>query len=130
MNERRSVARQKSFLQGRIFFNNRRTSLDCLIRDISERGARLKFSSMVSTPDVVELHIPSKEESYRAKVQWRNGDEVGVCFGADESAPMLAPGMPQPDLSVRVHQLEHELAVLQRKFNELLATVRHLQGAD
>jgi hypothetical protein len=130
MNERRSVARHKSFLQGRIFFNNRRTSLDCLIRDISEHGARLKFSGMVSTPDLIELHIPSKEESYRAKVQWRNGDEIGVCFGAEESTPTLAPGMPQQDLSVRVHKLEHELAVLQRRFSELLATVRHLQGAD
>jgi PilZ domain len=130
MNERRLVARQRSFLQGRIFFNNRRTSLDCLIRDVSEHGARLKFSGMVSTPDVIELHIPSKEESYRAKVQWRNGDEIGVCFDADESEPMLAPGLPQPDLSARVHKLEHELALLQRKFNELQAIVRHLQGAD
>ena len=52
MTERRSVSRQKSFLQGRIFFNNRRTSVDCLIRDISPYGARLIFSDAVTTPDV------------------------------------------------------------------------------
>ena len=40
MKERRSSARQKSFLQGRIYFNNRRSSVDCLIRDYSETGAR------------------------------------------------------------------------------------------
>jgi hypothetical protein len=39
MSERRTSSRQKAFLQGRIFFNNRRTSVDCLIRDISEQGA-------------------------------------------------------------------------------------------
>jgi len=72
---------------------------------------------MVSTPDVVELHVPRKQESYRAEAQWRNGDAFGVCFGAHASAPTLAPGMPQPDLSVRVHKLEHDLAVLQRKFS-------------
>lgn len=130
MKERRSVSRQKSFLQGRIFFNNRRTSLDCLIRDFSERGARLKFSGMTSTPDVVELYIPSKEETYRAKVEWRNTDEIGVGFNVDESAPPLAPTAPQADLSARVHKLEHDLALLQRKFNELQLVVRQMQGAD
>ena len=35
MNDRRTRTRQKSFLQGRIFFNNRRASLDCLVRDFS-----------------------------------------------------------------------------------------------
>src|SRR5579871_4465593 len=80
MNERRRIARQKSFLQGRVFFNNRRTSVDCLIRDFSELGARLKFSGAVATPEVIELHIPNKDETYRARVQWRNGDEMGVSF--------------------------------------------------
>jgi PilZ domain len=130
MKERRSVPRQKSFLQGRIFFNNRRTSLDCLIRDFSEQGARLKFSATVSTPDAVELFVPSKEETYRARIIWRNADEVGVCFGCSENSPSLAPGLPQADLSARVQKLEHDLVALQRKFNELQATVRNLQGAD
>src|ERR1700733_14708541 len=33
--QRRRVARQKSFLRGCIYFNGRRASVDCLIRDIS-----------------------------------------------------------------------------------------------
>ena len=130
MKERRTVSRQKSFLQGRIFFNNRRTSVDCLIRDFSEHGARLKFSSMTATPDVVELYIPNKDESYRAKVQWRNADEIGVGFDLGEGSPPLAPGLPSGDWSARIHKLEHDLASLQRKFNELQSAVRQIQGAD
>jgi hypothetical protein len=130
MTERRSVSRQKSFLQGRIFFNNRRTSVDCLIRDFSERGARLKFSGMIATPDVMELYIPNKEESYRAKVIWRNADEIGVGFDYDESAPPLAPSAPSADWHARVHKLEHDVASLQRKFNELQAALRRIQSAD
>jgi PilZ domain len=130
MPERRSISRQKSFLQGRIFFNNRRTSLDCLIRDFSEQGARLRFSGLVSTPEVVELFIPSKEETYRARIIWRNADEVGVSFNFDESAPALAPGDPQGDWAARILKLEHDLLTLQRKFNELQTTVRQLSGAD
>jgi hypothetical protein len=130
MAERRSAARKKAFLQGRIFFNQRRTSIDCLIRDFCEHGARLTFSSMTATPDMVELYIPNKDESYRAKVQWRNGDEIGVGFGVDEGSPPLAPGAPAADWSARIHKLEHDLASLQRKFNELQTALRQIQGAD
>jgi hypothetical protein len=130
MTERRSVSRQKSFLQGRIFFNNRRTSIDCVIRDFSEHGARLKFSSMIAMPDVVELYIPNKDESYRAKIHWRNAGEIGVGFDFDEGSPPLAPGAPSADWSARIHKLEHDLASLQRKFNELQAMLRQMQGAD
>jgi len=134
MNERRRIARQKSFLQGRVFFNNRRTSVDCLIRDFSDLGARLKFSGAVATPEIVELHIPNKDETYRARVQWRNGDEMGVSFdnyGAEAAAPSLAPAAgPPADWAVRIHKLEHDVLVLQRKFNELQASIRSHQGAD
>lgn len=130
MAERRTVSRQKSFLQGRIFFNNRRTSVDCLVRDFCQHGARLKFSSVTATPDVVELYIPNKDESYRAKVQWRNADEMGVWFETAEGSPPLAPGAAPADWSARIHKLEHDVASLQRKFNELQAALRQLQGAD
>ena len=130
MTERRSASRQKSFLQGRIIFNNRRTSVDCLIRDISEHGAKLKFPSLIATPDVLELYIPVKDQTYQAKVEWRNADEIGVCFDSDEDAPPLAPGAATGDSTARILKLEHDVASLQRKFNELQATLRQKQGAD
>jgi hypothetical protein len=130
MTERRSGSRQKSFLQGRIFFNHRRTSIDCLIRDFSEQGARLKFSSAIATPEVLELYIPNKDESYRAKVQWRNANEIGVAFELAGGSPPLAPGAPSGDWSARIHKLEHDFAMLQRKFNELQSALRQIQGAD
>jgi hypothetical protein len=131
MNQRRrAVSRQKSFLQGRIFFNNRRTSYDCLIRDFSELGAKLKFSSTIATPDMVKLFIPAKEESYRARVVWRNADEVGVSFDRADKSPPLAPGTPAADWSARIQKLEHDVATLTRKFNELRMAMRQVQGAD
>jgi hypothetical protein len=130
MTERRSASRKKSFLQGRIFFNHRRTSVDCLIRDFCEHGARLTFTSMTATPDVVDLYIPNRDESYRAKVQWRNANEIGVGFASEEASPPLAPGAPGVDWPARIHKLEHALASLQRKFSELQTVVRQIQGAD
>src|SRR3954468_4558451 len=71
--ERRRIPRQKSFLRGMIYFNNRRSVADCLIRDISPYGARLIFSDAVTTPDLLDLYIPQKEQTLRSQVIWRVG---------------------------------------------------------
>src|SRR5687767_4174651 len=91
MNERRIAQRQKSFLRGCIYFNNRRSAADCLIRDISDTGARLIFSSAIAIPDVVDLYIPQKEQTLRVHVQWRHGDELGVAFPPPVQAPEPSP---------------------------------------
>ena len=81
MSERRSISRQRSFLQGRIFYNSRRSSIDCLIRDISDTGAKLKFSEAVAVPDAMELYIPTKEEIRRraGAVARRQRTGGGIC---------------------------------------------------
>jgi hypothetical protein len=124
MAERRHATRKKSFLRGCVYFNKRRGAMDCLIRDLSEAGARIIFSSAVNVPDVVELYIPQKEETIRARVKWRHGDEVGLAF------PAVARAAEAPaddgDLAQRVEKLETEIAALRRMLkqlrNELAAT--------
>jgi hypothetical protein len=117
--ERRKTARQKSFLRGMIYFNNRRNAVDCLVRDISLYGARLIFSDAVTTPDVLDLYIPQKEQTVRVHVIWRLGQEVGVAFpqasqmdpAAEPSAPGSSPGQA---LAERVARLEMEIVGLKR----------------
>ena len=123
MDERRLGTRQKSFLQGRIYYNNRRASIDCLVRDISPTGARLKFPGPVTAPELVELYIPNKDEFYRAQVQWNRGDEIGVHFIRDEaeSAPAAGGSLPEAGLTERMQKLEAEVAGLKRIIKELKA---------
>jgi hypothetical protein len=117
MAERRHATRKKSFLRGCVYFNKRRGAMDCLIRDLSEAGARIIFSSAVNVPDVVELYIPQKEETIRARVKWRHGDEVGLAF------PAVARAAEAPtddgDLAQRVEKLETEIAALRRMLKQL-----------
>jgi len=124
--ERRRATRQKSFLRGCIYFNNRRSALDCLIRDISATGARLIFSDTVTIPDIVDLYIPQKERTLRAHVHWRHGDEVGVAFAN------AAQGSHQPahvaELAERVQKLESEIAAMRKLLKRLKAEIE--SGAD
>jgi hypothetical protein len=118
MSERRRTTRRKSLLRGRLYFNKHRNSVDCLIRDISGEGARLIFSDAVAVPDVVDLYIPQKEQTLRAHVHWRFGEQLGVTFAPSaESAPDQLPAAE--DLKGRVERLEAELALLKRMLKRL-----------
>jgi len=119
MGELRRLIRHKSPLRGRVYFNDRRDSADCQIRDISAEGARIAFTADVAVPDVVDLYLPHKEQTVCACVEWRRGSELGLSFCNDARAPG-AP-LTSGDLALRVAQLEFELASLRR-------TVKRLTG--
>jgi hypothetical protein len=117
----RRAPRQRSFLQGRIYYNNRRSSADCTVRDINETGARLTFPTAVAIPEEIELHIPQRKECYHAKVRWQRGREVGVQIGNADSTTVESPSIaPAAGVSVeeRLRRLEHEVAILRRRLEE------------
>jgi hypothetical protein len=121
MGERRKVVRQKSFLQGRVIFNNGRTSLDCLVREITPLGARIIFSDVVSIPDTVDLHLPQKNRTAHARVVWRHSDEIGLAFSESGRARSLpAAG---DNIVERMEQLEAELISLTRFVKQLASKI-------
>jgi len=60
----------KNLLRGRVYFDNRRESIDCLVGDISAQGARIIFSDEVTIPDFIDLNIPQREQTIHACVEW------------------------------------------------------------
>lgn len=124
--ERRRIARQKSFLRGVVSFNNQRSALDCLIRDVSPYGARLVFAEAVSIPDAIDLYIPQKGQTLRAQVIWRHIQEIGVAFAqaaqvdhaTDSGDPAAVAGQ---SLAERVARLELEIAGLKRVLKKMKA---------
>jgi hypothetical protein len=117
MDERREAKRQKSFLRGFVYVDKRRGAISCLIRDLSENGARIVFSESVAVPDILALHIPQKEQTVQAEVEWRRGDEIGLKFVAPPRAAEAAPEAQA--LTRRVAQLENEIASLRRMVKQL-----------
>ncbi|MDO9440029.1 MAG: PilZ domain-containing protein, partial [Beijerinckiaceae bacterium] len=115
MSDKRKEARQRTFLKGRIIFNNGASSMDCLVRDLSSIGARLALTETATLPDLFDLFIPQKERTYRASLRWRRTDGIGVAF-VDETAaaapvPLAEPGAMLA-LIQRISELEAENAVL------------------
>jgi hypothetical protein len=60
MSDLGSAPRQRTRLGGRIVFNNRCFTMDCVVLDISATGAKLVLSSVETLPSDFELEIPHK----------------------------------------------------------------------
>ena len=117
MGERRNSRRLKSFLRGFVYFDKRRGTMSCLVRDLSGEGARIIFSEAVTIPDMINLHIPQKSQTLRARVTWRRGDEIGLGFSA--ANPAADPLPDSAELMKRVAQLEGEIASLRKMLKRM-----------
>ena len=124
MKERRLSARKRSLLQGRVYYNHRRATVDCLVRDISEQGAKLVFGEAAAIPDVIELYLPGREELHRVVVQWRKDNEMGVDFALTGLTADTDAASPSTDLTGRLLKLESELGMLKRTVSEMRAELR------
>jgi hypothetical protein len=122
MAEDQNIAiRQKTFLKGTLYYDNRRASIECVVRDISDSGARLTFDHSATVPDNVELYIPNKQQTLRARVQRRGPNEVGIAFEIERSLePRRATDV---ELQQRVEALEAEIVALKRLVAKLKAKV-------
>ena len=119
MGERRGSRRSKSFLRGFVYVSRKRGALACLVRDLSEKGARIVFSDTVTLPDVVELYIPQRHQTLRARVEWRRNDEIGLGFTATERTAEAPPSATE--VVQRVAMLEAEIASLRVLLKRLKA---------
>jgi hypothetical protein len=107
-NQRRSQ-RQKSLLRGIVYFDNNPCAVECLVRDVSDKGARAKFVDLPpAAAEWLELQIPIKGQRHRCKIVWRSDDELGLAF-AD------AAQLGNHDVTAeRMARLEAEVETLKR----------------
>lgn len=117
MSEQRQSARQRSLLGARVCYNQRRVTLDCVVRNISDGGALLVVSDAVALPASFELEIAQRRRSYNAHVRWRSGTRVGVSF--EMQAEVEAAGASQDNLALRLRIAERDNARLRSRVDQL-----------
>jgi hypothetical protein len=110
MIENRVTPRLRSLLKGKIIYNNRLSTVDCVVRDISGSGARLALPQNFALPDRFELYVPLKERTYSAEVRWRGDEDFGVLFLDGNKAMEIAPDAA---LLSRIERLEAQVRELQ-----------------
>jgi len=115
MLDRRESVRDKVMYGGVAEIGERGATRDCIVRNISDRGATLEFSNVVTLPkEQMSLRIARKGRSFLARVIWWRDNFVGVAFRAE------TPAEPVSDLEERLRKSEMKKRQLQRRIQELL----------
>jgi hypothetical protein len=116
MIERRESVRDKVIYGGVAEIGEPGVTSDCVVRNISEKGASLEFSNVVQlTKKQMGLTIARKGRSFLARIIWWRDNFVGVAFCADGRYDG-----PVSDLEERLRKSEKKKRQLQRRINELL----------
>jgi hypothetical protein len=116
MLDRRQSTRDKVIYGGVAEIGECGGSRDCVIRNISDKGAHLEFSNIVKLPkEQISLTIARKGRSFLAKIIWWRDNFVGVAFSSE--APAELPGS---DLAERLRKSEKKKRELQRRIQQLL----------
>jgi hypothetical protein len=80
MDERRKEPRPRALKTAKIIFNNRFSTIDCTVRNLSGHGAKLIVGTQVGIPETFDLTFPADGSSRPCKVVWRKEGELGVEF--------------------------------------------------
>jgi len=116
MLDRRQSARDKVIYGGVAEIDGRGTTTDCVVRNISERGASLEFSSAVKLPKgQISLTIARKGRSFLAKIIWWRDNFIGVALSGETRSEL-----PVSDLDERLRKSEQKKRQLQRQIKELI----------
>lgn len=78
--KRRSAQRQPVLELGLIKFGE--TSINCVLRNVSETGAALDVGPYRDIADHFTLIVLSGQTIYSCEVVWRSGRKIGVSFGS------------------------------------------------
>lgn len=114
MLDRRQRVRDKVIYGGVAQINERGSTMDCVVRNISDQGACVEFDSTARIPDKMTLTIARKGRSFLAKLIWRQANKVGLAFR------MMTSDTPVSDLDERLRRSEIKKRQLQRRIKELL----------
>jgi hypothetical protein len=116
MLDRRQSARDKVVYGGVAKIGEGGRTRECVVRNISDKGASVEFSNVVKLPrEQMSLTIARKGRSFLARIIWWRDNFVGLAFSSE--TPYVAP---VSDLDERLRKSEAKKRQLQRRIKELL----------
>src|SRR3954447_4943186 len=116
MMDRRQTARARVIYSGVIAFNQRRSTMNCVVRNFSESGVKVEFDHTALLPEEVDLLIARKSRAFDARIVWRNEKQAGLAFASPtENRPIPL------DWARRLRAADAERRKLQGRIDQLLS---------
>jgi hypothetical protein len=78
--DRRVAPRRKTRFKATLVHGPDRTTTDCVVRDLSETGARLRLEAPEGLPATFHLIWLAEKAVIEVESVWRSQDEMGVKF--------------------------------------------------
>ncbi|BDA85509.1 hypothetical protein Sa4125_30510 [Aureimonas sp. SA4125] len=123
--ERRVAPRVRTLKRAKILFNNRYSTFDCIVRNISSTGALLTIDEAAHLPKTFDITIGDEKTERPARLVYRRGVLAGIRFldvvSEDEEQAAHFPLAPAVATSTVVHDtLDQGLGHVQRIVAEIL----------
>ncbi|MBO6716767.1 MAG: PilZ domain-containing protein [Rhizobiaceae bacterium] len=78
--ERRGAPRRRVLKGGTLRYNRGYAALECIVRNLSDTGARLAFGETAAVPSEFDFWLAGSETPVRAAIRWRGLEDVGIEF--------------------------------------------------
>jgi len=78
--ERRGGDRKSVHTPAKCFLDHLNASVECIVLDVSRRGARLRISDSLVLPEEFDLLMSYQGERQRVRLRWRRQKDIGVEF--------------------------------------------------
>jgi len=117
MLERRQHPRNRVYYGGMVAFNARNSTLACVVRNFSQRGAKIEFENSAMVPDRVDFEIERRGLSCRARLVWRDRNAAGLVFSDARETSDVIP----LDLARKLRATERANRQLQSRLDRFLS---------
>ena len=85
MAEQHFAPRGRTFLAGKVISNFGQSSLDCIVRRISDEGATIDVENVLGVPEKFHLLIRDEGQPRPCKRKWQSGKQIGLVFETVEA---------------------------------------------
>lgn len=82
ISNKRELNRVPTFLEGQVLADGREP-IECVVWDITNKGAKIGVDCEVSLPLFFDLHIIGYKDTFRCEGRWRTSEFVGARFHLD-----------------------------------------------
>jgi hypothetical protein len=119
--ERRQFPRNRVYYGGMVAFNARNSTLACVVRNFSRRGAKIEFENSAVLPDRVDFEVERRGLSCLARLVWRDHNAAGLMF-SDVQKPVQETSEIIPlDWARKLRATERENRKLRSRLDQILS---------